>query len=98
MISVSKTIDFIRKDYASNPLRLFLEVYCWFANVAVALVFAFTVPNPPMLILYPIFLSGLAIGMYSALSRESFGLFATALTMFIIDCVGLARLILGLNV
>lgn len=89
MIDYHRTLEFIKNDWHSNPVRLCLETYQWLMNVAIAFVFTYYSPEPPPLMLvYPAFLSTLAVGMYSGLSRESFGIFASALTIFVIDSVG----------
>lgn len=88
-----KTIDFIKRDWHSHPIRLCFETLNWLLSFGVAMTFTLTVPNVPLMLVYPMFLTSLCIGMYSALSRGSFGLFATALTMFIIDVIGYIKLL-----
>lgn len=87
------TADFIREDWQSNPLRLILETVCWALNFVVAMIFTLTVPNVPLHTVYPIFFVALAISIYSAVSRGSFGLLLTSVTMFLIDAVGYYRLL-----
>lgn len=95
-LHAEKTLEFIRNDWRSNPLRLCLEVYNWVMNVTIALIFMLVAPAPPPMIwIYPLFLTTLCVSMYSALSRESFGLFMTGLTIFIIDSIGFIRVLLG---
>ena len=89
-----KTVDFIRKDWHSNPLRLSLEVFNWVMNFVIAMTFSLTVPDVPLLIIYPMFFIALSISMYSAASRGSFGLLMTSLTIFVIDLVGYYRLLM----
>ena len=93
MIDWHRTVKFVQDDWASNPLRLILETINWLANLAVALIFAVTVPNVPLDIVYPIFLVALMISIYSAISRESFGLLMTSITIFIIDVVAYIKII-----
>jgi len=88
-----KTIDFVKQDWHSHPVRLCLEVFNWFLNIMVVVTFAVTVPDVPFLVVYPLFFCCLAISMYSALSRGSFGLFMTSLTIFLVDLVGYGRLL-----
>jgi hypothetical protein len=89
-----KTVDFIRKDWHSNPLRLSLEVFNWIMNFVIAMTFTITMPNVPFLVVYPMFFLCLSISMYSAASRGSFGLLMTSLTIFVIDLVGYYRLLM----
>jgi hypothetical protein len=94
MIDYHKTIDFIKRDWHSHPLRLCLEVLNWFLNLVVVVTFAWTVPNVPFLIVYPLFFCCLSISIYSAWSRGSFGLLMTSVTILIIDMVGYFKLLL----
>ena len=93
MIDWHRTVKFVQDDWTSNPTRLVLETVNWLANLAVALIFAFTVPDVPLDIVYPIFLVALMISIYSAVSRESFGLLMTSITIFIIDVIAYIRII-----
>ena len=88
-----KTVDFVKRDWHSHPVRLILEIFNWFLNVVVVVTFACTVPDVPFLIVYPLFFACLSISIYSAWSRGSFGLLMTSLTIFIIDLVGYYRLL-----
>ena len=56
---------------------------------------ALTVPNPPLIILYPIWIAGCAIYAGCALSRGSFGMLANYLLLVTIDTVGLARMVMA---
>jgi hypothetical protein len=89
-----KTVDFIRKDWHSHPVRLCLEIVNWLLNIVVVVTFAATVPNVPYLIVYPLFFGCLIISIYSAYSRGSFGLFMTSLTIFLIDLVGYYKVLM----
>jgi hypothetical protein len=87
------TRAFIIRDWHSNPLRFSLEVVNWALNLVVAVIFAATVPQVPLLTVYPIFFVALAITIYSAVSRGSWGLLMTSVTMMAIDLVGYCRLL-----
>lgn len=93
MIDWHTTVRFIRDDWNENPLRLILETINWFLNLAVALIFAFTVPTVPLLLCYSLFLLAIAISIYTAISRGSFGLLATSITIFIIDFIAWIKLL-----
>lgn len=90
-----KTAEFIRRDWHSHPTRLILETLQWFINVAVAVVFAVTVPNVPLGVVYPLFFAGLAINIYSSYTRGSFGLLLTSCTMLLVNIIGYVRLLLS---
>jgi cellulose synthase/poly-beta-1,6-N-acetylglucosamine synthase-like glycosyltransferase len=55
---------------------------------------ATTVPSPPLIVLYPIWITGCAIYAWCALSRRSFGMLANYILLTTIDTVGLIRMIL----
>ena len=93
MIDWHRTVKFVQDDWTSNPTRLVLETLAWLMNLGVACIFTVTVPTVPMLVVYPIFLTGLVIGMYSAVSRESFGMLMTNITIFVIDVLGYLKLL-----
>ena len=94
MIHWHKTAKFIQDDWHSHPTRLIFETVNWFLNIAVCMTFTLTVPDVPFLWVYPMFFICLGISMWSAISRGSFGLFMTSLTIFLVDLVGYGRLLI----
>ena len=56
---------------------------------------AVTVPNPPLLVLYPIWISGCAIYAYAAYTRKSFGMLANYILLTSIDTIGLIRMLIS---
>jgi hypothetical protein len=87
------TVKFIRDDWNSHPVRLILETINWLLNLTIGLVFAFTVPTVPLLLCYSLFLIAISISIYSSISRGSFGLLATSVTIFLIDLITWVRLV-----
>ena len=83
----------VEQDYQSHKLRFCLEVLAWAISIGCSLTMAFTVPNPPLLILYPIWIAGCAIYAGCAYSRGSFGMLANYLLLTTIDTIGLVRMI-----
>jgi hypothetical protein len=55
---------------------------------------ALTVPNPPLLALYPIWIIGCGLYAWASFTRKSFGMLANYLLLVTIDSVGLIRMIL----
>jgi hypothetical protein len=55
---------------------------------------ALTVPTPPLLILYPIWIIGCAMYGWASWTRGSFGMLVNYLLLVTIDTVGLVRMIL----
>jgi hypothetical protein len=54
---------------------------------------AWTLPNPPFLILYPLFITQCAIFGWAAWTRRSTGMVANYLLLVAIDVTGLIRLL-----
>jgi hypothetical protein len=54
---------------------------------------AVTVPTPPLLALYPVWIAGCALYAWAAYSRKSFGMLANYLLLVSIDFVGLIRML-----
>lgn len=90
---LTNTINWIRDDWKSNPLRCVLEVLAWFLSIGCSVTMMFTVPNPPFLILYPLFIFQCAIFGWSAWTRRSTGMVANYLLLVTIDSIALIRLI-----
>lgn len=85
--------QWIKDDYKAYPLRFFVEVLAWIISIGCALGLALTVPTPPLLILYPIWIVGCIMYAWAAYDRGSFGMVANYLLMTIIDSVGLIRML-----
>jgi len=89
------TFNWIREDYKSNQFRFCLEVLAWAISIGCAITMAATVPNPPLIILYPIWITGCAIYAWCAYSRRSFGMLANYILLTTIDSIGLGRMLVG---
>lgn len=87
------TANWIRQDYSSNRVRFLLEVVAWAISIGCSITMALTVPTPPLIILYPIWIAGCAIYAGCAYSRGSFGMLANYLLLVTIDSVGLVRML-----
>jgi hypothetical protein len=89
------TFDWIKDDYQSNRTRFCLEVLAWAISIGCAITMAVTVPTPPLLALYPIWITGCAVYAWCAYSRRSFGMLANYILLVTIDTVGLTRMIVN---
>ncbi len=87
------TLTWIKEDWKSNPLRCFLEILAWFMSIGCSVTMMLTVPNPPFLILYPLFITQCAIFAWAAWTRKSFGMIANYMLLVSIDSVALLRMI-----
>jgi hypothetical protein len=90
---ISSVVEYIREDWAENKIRTVLEVTAWFTSIGCAVVMALTLPNPPFLLLYPLFISHCAVFAYCAYTRGSTGMLANYLMLTTIDTFALVRLI-----
>ena len=86
--------DWIRSDYKTNPFRFVVEVLAWAVSIGCSITMATTVPNPPLVVLYPIWISGCAMYAWASWTRQSFGMLANYILLVSIDTVGLLRMIL----
>lgn len=87
------TFNWIRDDWNSNRIRFIVELLAWAISIGCAVTMAVTVPNPPLLILYPIWITGCAMYAWAASTRKSFGMLANYLLLVTIDIVGLIRML-----
>jgi hypothetical protein len=87
------TLEWIRDDWASNKFRFIVELLAWAISIGCSITMAVTVPNPPLLILYPIWIIGCAMYAWAAYTRKSFGMLANYLLLTTIDSVGLLRML-----
>ena len=91
---LSGTFNWINEDYKSDRFRFCLEVLAWAISIGCSITMAFTVPTPPLLALYPVWITGCAIYAWCAYSRRSFGMLANYILLTAIDTVGLVRMII----
>jgi len=90
---LNSTYKWARQDYREWPLRFFLEITAWFMSIGCAVWMGMTLPNPPFLILYPLFITQCAIFAWAAWTRKSTGMVANYLLLVTIDIVAILRLI-----
>ena len=88
------TFDWIRDDWASNKFRFVVELLAWAVSIGCSITMALTVPNPPLLALYPVWIAGCAMYAWAAYTRKSFGMLANYLLLVTIDTFGLLRMVM----
>ena len=88
-----KTYNWAKADYRDCPLRFVLEIAAWFMSICCTIWMGATLPNPPFLILYPLFIIQCTIFGWAAWTRRSAGMVANYLLIVTIDIVALIRLI-----
>jgi hypothetical protein len=89
------TLDWIRDDFKSNPFRFCVELFAWAISIGCSLTMAATVPNPPLIYLYPVWILGCSLYAWAAYNRKSFGMLANYMLLVGIDAVGLIRMVVA---
>lgn len=87
--------SWISDDYKTNRFRFFVEILAWAISIGCSITMATTVPNPPLLILYPIWITGCALYAWAAYTRKSFGMLANYILLTTIDTIGLVRMLIS---
>jgi hypothetical protein len=90
---LSGIIDWIRDDYRTHPFRFVVELFAWGISIGCSVTMALTVPNPPLITLYPVWILGCSMYAWAAYTRKSFGMIANYLLLVTIDSVGLFRMV-----
>ena len=91
--SLVKIFEWILQDYRSHPVRLVLEIFAWFLSIGCAVTMAVTVPHPPFLILYPLFITQCLIFLYTAWTRGFLGMVSNYALLVSIDSVALVKML-----
>jgi hypothetical protein len=88
------TFDWIRDDFKSNRFRFAVELFAWAISIGCSITMALTVPTPPLLALYPVWILGCAMYAWASYTRKSFGMLANYILLVTIDSVGLVRMLM----
>jgi hypothetical protein len=91
---IGRTLQWIQDDWRSYRFRFVVELLAWAISIGCAITMSLTVPHPPLLTLYPIWILGCAMYAWAAYTRKSFGMLANYLLLTTIDAIGLARMLL----
>ena len=87
------TLQWIKDDWNSNKFRFVIELLAWAVSIGCSITMAVTVPNPPLLALYPVWISGCAMYAWASYTRKSFGMLANYMLLVTIDFIGLIRML-----
>ena len=90
---VYNIFNWIHDDWKPHPLRFIVELVAWAISIGCSITMALTVPYPPLLLLYPIWILGCALYLWAAFTRKSFGMVANYLLLTAIDTVGLVMML-----
>jgi len=86
--------NWIRDDYKTYPARFVVEIVAWAISIGCSITMAVTVPDPPLLYMYPVWILGCAMYAWASYTRKSFGMLANYILLVSIDMLGLVRMIL----
>jgi hypothetical protein len=86
--------EWIQNDYRTNRFRFAVELLAWAISIGCSITMAATVPTPPLLYMYPVWIAGCAMYAWAAWTRKSFGMLANYILLTTIDTVGLVRMLL----
>jgi len=87
------TFGWIKDDYTSHRFRFFVELLAWAISIGCSLTMAITVPNPPLILMYPVWITGCSLYAWAAYTRRSFGMLANYILLTTIDGIGLIRML-----
>ncbi len=90
---LNDTIQWIKDDWNSHRVRFCIELLAWCISIGNSIAMAVTVPNPPLLTLYPIWIFGCSLYAWAAFTRKSFGMLANYILLTTIDTIGLIRML-----
>ena len=88
-------LSWISKDYLAHPARFCVEILAWVLSISCSVIMALTVPAPPLLMLYPMWIAGCSMYAWAAWSRQSFGMLANYVLLTSIDIFGLIRMVIN---
>jgi len=86
--------NWIKDDYRTHPFRFIIELLAWGISIGCSITMALTVPNPPLLALYPIWIFGCGLYAWASYTRKSFGMLANYLLLVTIDSIGLISMMM----
>ena len=87
------TLQWIKDDFKSHRVRFLIELLAWVVSIGCSITMALTVPNPPLLVMYPIWIAGCAMYAWASWTRKSFGMLANYFLLVTIDMIGLIRML-----
>ena len=87
------TLQWIKYDWHSHKFRFIVELLAWAISIGCSITMAVTVPSPPLLALYPVWIAGCAMYAWASYTRKSFGMLANYILLTTIDTYGLIRML-----
>ena len=90
---LDKKLLWVQSDFKSNGFRFMVELFAWALSIGCSVVMAFTVPHPPLIELYTVWIAGCIMYCWASYSRGSFGMLLNYLALVSIDSIALFRLL-----
>jgi len=90
---IKDTVAYIRQDFNTHPLRFSLELMAWAMSIGCTIWMGYTLPTPPFIYLYPLFIIQCCIFAWAAWTRGSTGMIANYVLISTIDVVAYIRMI-----
>ena len=90
---IKDTVRWVKQDYNEFPLRFCLELLAWFMSIGCTIWMGYTLPTPPFVYLYPLFIVQCGIFAWAAWTRGSTGMIANYILISTIDIIAYVRMI-----
>jgi hypothetical protein len=87
------TLDWIKEDYIDHKFRFVIEISAWLISIGCSITMALTVPNPPLVYMYPVWITGCIMYAWASWTRGSFAMMANYCLLVTIDCFGLINML-----
>jgi hypothetical protein len=87
------TINYIQTDFRAHPIRFGLELLAWAMSIGCTIWMGYTLPTPPFIYLYPLFMFQCSIFAWAAWTRGSTGMIANYLLIVTIDLIAYVRML-----
>lgn len=91
--TVSNIYEWAKQDYKVWPMRFILEVTAWATSIGCSITMGLTLPHPPFVILYPLFMAQCLVFCWASYTRRSFGMVGNYLLLVSIDTLSYIRLL-----
>ena len=87
------TVEWIKDDWREKPFRFIMELVAWAMSILCSFIMMLTVPTPPFLLLYPMFIIQCVIFGWACWTRRSFGMMSNYILLVTIDSIALTRML-----
>lgn len=92
---IKNNLSWIKHDFETHKVRFVIEVIAWAISIGCSITMALTVPDPPLRLMYPMWIMGCMMYAWAAWTRNSFGMLANYVLLTTIDSIGLIRMLVA---